>query len=243
MRLRKSQQSSSPAAMRLQAANQMIVEKQAHAEASDSAQRSLTEQRRGLFTVARQSFEIILEELVEQIGESAPSAIMKWSPYLTVQLGTATLSIDSPINAPSECLTAFGDPAPFDVIAYSNIKVVKPRDRFGYEGRSHALWYCDAHDEGVYRWFETAFMIYPLIPRTNSVNPFAFSPTDKKAEGAFSRSTTEYQIAWEPLPFDQGDEEQFIERWIGWFAAAVHGTLQDASQMPEISGGKHRKAR
>ncbi len=242
MRLRKSQQPSSQAAMRLQAANQMIVEKQVHAEASDSAQRSLTEQRRGLFTVARQSFEIILEELVEQIGEAAPSATMKRSPYLTVQLGTATLSIDSPLNVPSKCLSAFGDPAPFDVIAYSTIKVVKPHDRFGYEGRSHALWYCDAHDEGVYRWFETAFMIYPLIPRTSSVNPFAFSPTDKKAAEAFSRSTTEYQIAWEPLPFDQGDEEQFIERWIEWFAAAVRGTLQGPSHMPENSGGKHRKA-
>ncbi len=240
MRLRRCQQSFSSAAMRLQAANQMIVEKQVQADASDAAQKSLTEQRRGLYTVARQSFESILEELVEQIRYAAPAAMIKQSPYLTVQLGTATLSIDSPIDVPFGCLSAFGKPAPFDVIAYSNIKVAKPRDRFGYEGRSHALWYCDAHDKGVYRWFETAFMIYPLIPRTSAMNPFAFSPRENKAAEAFQQVTSEYQIAWEPLPFDQGNEEQFIERWIDWFAMAVQGTLHGSSQMPENSGGKHR---
>ncbi len=240
-RLHKSQHPSSPAAMQLQAANQTIVEQHVRAAASDSAQKSLDEQRRGLFTIARQSFETILEELVTQISDAAPSALIKRSPYVTMQLGTGVLSIDSPVSAPAGCLKAFGGPAAFDVIASSSIKVSQPRDQFGYEGRSHALWFCDAHEKGVYRWFETAFMIYPLIPRINSVNPFAFSPTDKNAAEAFSPSTTEYQIAWELLPFDQGDEGQFIERWIAWFAGAARGALRGPSQMPENSGGHHRK--
>lgn len=243
LRLRKSQQPSSPAAMQLQAANQAIVEQHVAASASDSAQKSREEQRGGLFTIARQSFDIILEELVAQIRDAAPSALIKRSPYVTIQLGTGVLSIDSPVSAPAGCLKAFGGPAAFDVIAYSSIKVSQPRDRFGHEGRSHALWFCDAHEEGVYRWFETAFMIYPLIPKISFVNPFAFSPTDKKAAEAFAPSTTEYQIAWEPLPFDQGEEEQFIERWVAWFAGAARGTLRGPSQMPENSGGKHRNAR
>ena len=49
----------------------------------------------------------------------------------------------------------YGKP-PFALIAYSAIAVRKPRDRFGYEGRSHSWWFCDAHHEGVSRWFETA---------------------------------------------------------------------------------------
>jgi serine/threonine-protein kinase len=243
LRLRKSQQPPSPAAMQLQAANQAIVEQHAQAEASNSAQKSRDEQRRGLFTIARQSFEIILEELVAQIIDAAPSALIKRSPYMRIELGTGTLSIDSPVESPAECLRAFGGPAAFDVIAYSSIKVSQPRDRFGYEGRSHALWFCDAHEQGIYRWFETAFMIYPLIPKISSVNPFAFSPTDKKAAEAFAPTTAEYQIAWEPLPFDQGEDGPFIERWIAWLAGAARGALRGPSQMPENSGGKHRNAR
>jgi serine/threonine-protein kinase len=48
------------------------------------------------------------------------------------------------------------------------------------------------------------------------------------------------QVAWAPLPFDQGDEEQFLERWITWLAEAAEGSLSHPSRMPENSGGKYR---
>ncbi len=50
------------------------------------------------------------------------------------------------------------------------------------------------------------------------------------------------QVAWQPLPFDQGDEDQFIERWLGWFAETSAGTLYHPSSMPENSGGRFRRA-
>lgn len=240
-RLRRSQQPSSPAAGQLAAANQMVVANQAQAGASASAQQSTEERRRGLLRIAQQSLGLILEGLVERIREAAPAAMVTRSPNLVVQLGNGMLSVNSIQPAPSRCLAAFGGPPAFDVIAYTTIAVQKPRDRYGYEGRSHSLWFCDAHDEGVYRWFETAFMVFPLIPRTSSVNPFAFPPMDEEAAEAFSPTTAEYQVAWEPLPFDQGDEEQFIERWLGWFAGAAGGGLHMPSQMPENSGGRHRR--
>jgi len=239
-RLRRSQQPSSPAAAQLQAANQLIVAQQAQAGAIASAQKSTEERRRDLFHTARQSLGTILEELLERILDAAPSATVTRSPNLIVQLGDGRLSVDSIQPAPPKCLAAFSGPPAFDVIAHTAIAVHKPRDRYDYEGRSHSLWFCDAYDEGVYRWFETAFMVYPLIPHTSSVNPFAFSPTDEEAAEAFSPTTAEYQVAWEPLPFDQGDEEQFIERWLGWFAGAAGGALHMPSQMPESSGGRHR---
>jgi len=101
--------------------------------------------------------------------------------------------------------------------------------------------FCDAYDTGIYRWFETAFMIMPLIPESFTINPFALRPTDGDAGAALSTVMSHRQVAWEPLPFDQGDEDQFMVRWIGWFAEAADGSLSMPSSMPEKSGGRYRR--
>jgi serine/threonine-protein kinase len=242
-RLRRSQQPSSSAAAQLQAANQSVVVNEAQIAAASSAQKSVVEKRRELYITAEQSLEAILGSLVERILDNASSASVTRSPHLIIQLGKGRLLAYPLQPAPSGCLAAFGNPPPFDVIAYTTIEVSKPRDRYSYEGRSHSLWFCDAYEEGVYRWFETGFMVFPLIPRISIVNPFAFSATDEKAAEAFSTTTAEYQVAWEPLPFDQGDEDQFIERWIRWFAASANGSLSSPLSMPENSGGHYRRSR
>jgi eukaryotic-like serine/threonine-protein kinase len=241
-RLRASQDSPSPAAARLQQANQAIVEKQAQDEALSSAQKSVAEQRGELLDAARQSGQNLAEILIARILEAAPSATVTRGTSIEVRLGGGILIVDPVKAAPANCLaTAHGRP-PFDVIGYSAIAVRKPRDRYGYEGRSHSLWYCDAQEEYVYRWFETAFMVTPMMPLSSSLEPFALAPTDPLAAGAFSVAITERQVAWGPLPLDQGDEEQFLERWLGWFASAVDGTLQKPNHMPESSGGHHRRS-
>lgn len=240
-RLYNSQQPSSPGAAQLQVANQMIVDKQAQAAAIASAQKSTEELRAELFNIAGQSLKVILERLIKQTLDAAPSAIVTQSPGLIIQLGEGRLSIDPIKPTPPECLAAFGGPPAFDVIAHTAITVHKPRDRYQYEGRSHSLWFCDAYEKDVYRWFETAFMIMPLIPAISNINPFALSPTNEDAAEAFSPTMAERQVAWEPLPFDQGNDEQFIERWLGWFAGAVSGTLHNPPSMPENFGGRHRR--
>lgn len=121
---------------------------------------------------------------------------------------------------------------PFEVVAYSCITVGFPPDQSGYEGRSHSLWYCDAQEPGVFRWYETAFMSNPLIPRRGRLDPFALEPGEE-AYGALSTVTTEYQVAWPFTPIDQGNETEFIERWIAWFADAAEGRLHHPSRMPE----------
>ena len=126
------------------------------------------------------------------------------------------------------------------MIAYSAIAARKPLDQYDYEGRAHSLWFCDAHDEGVFRWHELAFMISPMVSQRSTVEPFALPPTDKYAGRALAPLTDVRQVAWQPLPFDQGDEEQFIERWLDWFAAAAAGSLSYPSYMPENSGGRYR---
>ncbi len=240
-RLSASQKPVSSAVGMLQAANKAIVEKQGKEQALLSAQQSREGLRRELFTTAEQSFAVFREALRKRVLEAAPATRVSIARGLTLQLGDGTLIIDPIQAAPADCLTAYGY-ALFDVIAYTALAARKPRDQWDYEGRSHSLWFCDAHDEGIYRWYELAFMVQALIPERYTLDPFAMPPTDKDAAGAFTPVMSVRQIAWQPLPFDHGDEEQFIERWLKWFAGAVDGSLRHPSQMPEQSGGKFRQA-
>ena len=240
-RLSVSLQPPSPAAARLQAVDRGIAEKRSETEAAASAQRSREEKRRELFEAAQQSLRSILDALLEQVREAASSATVSAPPNLGIRLGDNILVVNPIKQAPADCLAVFDYEPPFDVIAYTTIVVRKPRDRFEYEGRSHSLWFCDAHEEGVYRWYELAFMVLPGMPEGFTLDPFALAPTDRAAAVAFTPVMSVRQVAWAPIPFDQGDEDQFIERWMGWFAAAADGTLRHPSHMPESSGGTWRR--
>jgi hypothetical protein len=231
----------SPAAARLQAVDTGIAEKRGETEAAASAQRSREEKRRELFEAAQQSFRRILDVLLEQVREAAPSATVSPPPNLEIHLGDGALVVNPVGQAPADCLAVSGYEPSFDVIAYTAIGVRKPRDRFEYEGRSHSLWFCDAHEEDVYRWYELAFMVTPLIAQRFTLDPFALAPTDRAAAVALTPITSERQVAWAPIPFDQSDEDQFIERWMGWLAAAAEGTLGHPSHMPESTGGTWRR--
>lgn len=123
-------------------------------------------------------------------------------------------------------------PQPFEIITSTHITVRQPVDYWGYEGRSHSLWYCDAQEAGVFRWYETAFMFNPLLGRGRTVDPFLLNP-GSEAFGALSNIMTEYQVAWPFTPIDQGEEVAFIERWIKWFISASEGRLRHPSSMPE----------
>jgi serine/threonine-protein kinase len=243
-RLRGSGKPASPAAERLQQVQKAVVERQGEEAARMSAQRSREELRRDLFHAAKQSFDNITEALRQRILEAAPATNVSMSGgRLVLQLGEGALVIDLVQAAPAECLAAFDYEPPFDVVGYSAIAARKPRDRYGYEGRAHSLWFCDAHDEGIYRWYELAFMVRPSIPQRYTLDPFALPPTDKQAAAAFTPVMDVRQVAWQPIPFDQGEEDQFIERWLEWFAAAADGSLSHPSTMPENSGGRYRSPR
>ena len=60
-------------------------------------------------------------------------------------------------------------------LTLASLSRLKP-DSHGFEGRSHSLWYCDAQEAGVFRWYEMAFMIMPSIPKRGRIDPFALSP-------------------------------------------------------------------
>ncbi len=244
LRLRSGVKPLSPAAERLQQVHKAVVERQGEEAAKISAQRQREEDRRELLEAAQQSFGKIIEALKQRILEVAPrTKVSMAGGRLTLELGVGVLVIEPVKPAPAGCLAAFGSDAPFDVIAYSAIAARKPRDSSGYEGRAHSLWFCDAHDKGIYRWYELAFMVQPLVRERYTLDPFALPPTDGAAAAAFAPVIHVRQIAWQPIPFDQGGEEQFIERWLGWFAAAAEGSLSHPRMMPENSGGRFRPPR
>jgi len=242
-RLRASQRTPSPAAARLQAANKAVVEKQGKQDAEASAQRSREGSRRDLLRAAEESFSRIAEALQERVLEAAPTTTVSTDGGLVLQLGEGILAIDAVETAPAGCLAVHDYEPAFDVIACTTIAVRKPRDRYDYEGRAHSLWFCDALDEGVYRWYELAFMVNPLVRERSTLDPLALSPTESDAASALTPVMGVRQIAWQPLPFDQGEEEQFLERWLAWFAAAADGSLRHPSHVSENSGGRYRKPR
>jgi serine/threonine-protein kinase len=241
-RLRASQETSpSPAAAKLQAVHKAVVERRAEEAARMSAERSKDESRRELFEAARQSFGQILDALKQRALEAAPAtSVSATRGGLGLSLGDGSLIVTPLQMAPADCLAAFDYGSPFDVIAYTAIAVRKPRDRSAYEGRAHSLWFCDAQAEGLYRWYELAFMVSPLVAERFTLEPFALAPTDEHAGRALAPVMDVRQVAWQPVAFDHGDEEKFIERWLEWFAAAASRSLQHPTTMPENSGGRYR---
>jgi serine/threonine-protein kinase len=148
----------------------------------------------------------------------------------SINLGPAMLSL-SPVEQSQE--DAWGHWKPkFQIIAHASIDLRIPPDRFEYEGRGHSLWFCDAQESGVLRWYETAFMGSPLIPRRARQNPFALPPGEEAGK-ALSPALAEFQVAWPFTPIEPGIEADFLDRWMAWFAQAAQRQLGHPSSMPE----------
>ena len=115
---------------------------------------------------------------------------------------------------------------------HSDVELSMPSDHYGYSGRSHALWFCDAQEAGSYAWFETAFMLQPLMAQQSNRDPFSLKPGAEAGE-AVGPGMNAYQVAWPFAKLDHDSLEDFINRWAGWFADAADGRLHRPNTMPE----------
>lgn len=223
----------SPASSILQAANQAEVQRLGKEATKESQRRAESERRQDLFRSAVQAITMIGDRVREAILANASAAILQpecSDTGFSIRLGMATITLE-PIGRSSENEWGNGKSS-FDVIAHSSISIRIPADRFEYEGRSHSLWFCDAKEQGFFGWYETAFMVSPLIPKRGRQNPFALPP-GKEAAKAIGRGMAEFQSAWPFTRLEPGIEGEFLERWISWFGLAVQGRLSQPSSMPE----------
>jgi serine/threonine-protein kinase len=215
---------------RLMAANLAQVRLKAEAARSRSREQTEQERRRGLADAAARAFGDIGRSLQQSIESDAPAATITatedegWE----ARLGPAVLSLSAISSGPDDQQWQ----GPFDVISHSMLALTTPRDRNGYEGRSHSLWFCDARDAGSFAWFETAFMFMPLLGRSAAHEPFALDPSGAAAL-AVSIGMTDYQVAWPFEELARDGLQGFLDRWLGWFADAATDRLFHPSSMPE----------
>lgn len=220
---------------KLQEANRAEAARRSEAARRDSANRSEADRRAGLLDAATKSLKKVMDALMEAITHAAPSANVQsgrdggW----TIMLNQAQLQFVPPIATLPTPWGSWKPPA-FDVVAHAALSIRIPPSRHEYDGRSHSLWYCDAQEAGRYQWFETAFMVSPLIPKRGRQDPFALDPSEQSAKALWV-GLAEFQVAWPFVPIDIGDLDEFINRWASWFADATQGLLQHPSSMPERS--------
>ncbi|MFG3180232.1 serine/threonine-protein kinase [[Kitasatospora] papulosa] len=211
----------------LAAANQGAVARQAEADRQASAHATEADRRSSLFEAATASFSFISDAFLSELTRAAPSGEVRkdsrggWS----IRINDAQLMMTGPQTATSTSM-------PFDVIALATLVLRAPANYYGYEGRSHSLWYADAQTAEQYQWYETAFMGTPFGPQSTSVRPFALSPQSDAAT-ALSAVFGGAQVAWPFTPLVIGALDEVIERWATWFAQAAQGQLSHPMQMPE----------
>lgn len=243
---------SSGGASLLQSANLAQSQKLASEMAARSATEDEDQQKREIVKSASQIFSMVLNQLEQLIRDNAPNATIEqirnkrivgttrkvqildnsgdYSYGLSAKLGPATLTAQ-PVEETNNNNWGHYKPA-FQVLAHTSIEVRIPPNRYEYEGRGHSLWYCDAEEEGVFHWYETAYMFTPLTNKRGRQNPFSLSPGEESGK-ALSRALTEYQVAWPFIRIEVGNEHEFLDRWMTWFAQGAVNQLSHPSSMPE----------
>ncbi len=221
---------------KLQEVNRAEVARLGKEARQQSIVQSATDQHTELARAASKSLARISNILKESITEAAPAAAVvddldvDW----TIRLGQATLRLLPAKETPLHIWHDTQAPK-FTVVAHTSIGLTFPPNQYGYEGRTHSLWYCDARIEGQFQWFETAFMVGAFRPYHSSITPFTIAPGPNASAGIHSIIGSEYQLAWPFTPISVGELDEFIERWAGWFADAAQGRLSYPSTMPERS--------
>jgi len=218
---------------RLEAANRANVARKGEIGRQASAHQSEAERRQALAATAAQALTRVAATLRDAIMNVAPSASLSTGLKVgwTLQLDQAELRLAPPRDVQPNPWGSRGRPA-FDLISYSELDLHVPADQYGYEGRSHSLWYCDAQEAGRYQWFETAFMLSPFTARMARQNPFSLDPGEDAASAARA-GMAHIQVAWPFTALIPGDLDEFIARWAGWLADAAQGQLHQPSSMPE----------
>lgn len=209
------------------------VEAAAEAARHRSRERSEADRMSELYRAATERFALIGEEMQDAIRPQAAGATFHQGRDHHWELGLrqATLRVGG-IERTTVSPWEGWEPPAFQVVAHARVAVTFPTDRYGYSGRSHSLWFCDAKQAGAFAWFETAFCHHALSWSRSDVNPFALPPGADSAKALWT-GISAFDVAW---PFEHlvpGELDAFLDRWAGWLAQAAGESLQQPSSMPE----------
>lgn len=215
-------------ARRLATLNTQVLTRQAQAHAEQRAMDDLAASRTRLFGSSAAMFESFAQPLLEEIEDNGTAVRITRGAGSGTQVFTAEVNdAKLGLSHPDQRQPDWG--GPFDVISSAVISVVRPRATSrGWLGRSHSLWFCDAHKAGEYGWYELAFM---HTPPSRDLEPFAVQ--SESAADYFAGVYEVGQLAWPVTEIDRDDPSEFIDRWLGWFTDAAEGTLDMPSTMPE----------
>lgn len=209
--------------------------RQATADLAETRAQEEYDRRAELYKTATAQWVQLEEGFRDAIDEFLPSAIIKpkvggaWHAELNGAV--FSFSYASFISEPTPQL-------PFDVIGVGGLGVQNSRDANTgkrWRGRGHGLYFADAFAEGSFKWVETSFM---HTDERNRDDPHMepISQTDLEDIGlqaAFNDVQGRLQVVWPPTPLDFGDWDEFIQRWLTWFAEASMGRLKRPAQLPE----------
>ena len=228
---------------KLQLVNYQEVTRQAEHAQQESIRKSEAERITELFNVAREELTKISYSLKSTIVNAASTATV--ADYNTsgwrIDLGTATIEFTDSVQISIHPWKTGKHPV-FDVIAFSQLRVIQPPGPLNYEGRSHSIWFCDAKEEGRFKWFETAFMFSPWSGKRGLKSPFYMDPYKESSEAFGMVMGKDFEIAWPFTPLIVNELDEFIDRWVGWFGDAAQGKLYRPQEMPEhTTNGTWRK--
>jgi serine/threonine-protein kinase len=220
---------------KLHEANRTQVNRLSTAARRASEAASEDERRAELVRAGKEGIKDITEQLIATVLAAAPIATQEQprDGSRSLTLGPAELRMFG-VRDSSASLVGPGSGLPFDVVAYTAIGVAMPADHYGYEGRSHSLWFCDAQEAGGYAWFETAFTISAFAAQQTNRDPFALTPGSESAE-ALRPMMGLHQVAWPFKRLGAESLDEFIGRWAGWLAEASEQKLHRPTTMPEGS--------
>ena len=167
----------------LEQANSREVQRRGAADTQRSAEQEQSERTEELRGAAVESFRRVTQGLIDAINDYASAAQLLIdrervgrfpidSPAsgkaLLAILNGAQISVDKPQPSPSR-----PDTLPFTVVSESVIAVTLPNAVYGWHGRSHSLWFCDAVEERRFAWYEHAFMTSAFAGSFTAMEPFA----------------------------------------------------------------------
>jgi eukaryotic-like serine/threonine-protein kinase len=218
---------------RLEKASRAQANREAEAARAASQSSSEGERRAGLSEAAARGLEVIVEALVESIKSAVPASSSErlGDGARSLKLGAAELRV-FPLRRYTTASKGPGRAIVFDIVASATVGIAMPPDQYGYEGRSHSLWFCDAQEKAQYAWFETAFMISPLTARQSTRDPFALEPGPEATE-AIAPIMGAFQVAWPFTRLDADGLDDFVGRWAGWLADVSERRLHRPNTMPE----------